>query len=148
MPNPDDGGYTPTRFQVYLNGKPVGGVYHKESNAQSFAGGVRTNHRNGDIEVVALDPDEDPKDVVIPGYPHKPGPSVNVSDTESKLPQPYHVIFGKLVLGFGDGEPLNIFSYVNATDIRRAMISDLTLDGTMPLEEAQRLVKVVQVGDG
>ena len=68
MPNPDDGGYTPHRFQVYINGNPFGPVFPTDGEAQAIAAEQRENCADCDIEIVALGDDQDPKYVVIPGY--------------------------------------------------------------------------------
>ena len=146
MVDTDGGGYSPTRFQVYLNGKPYGQVWTTSENANVFASGISSHRPDDNIEIVALGPDEDATHVVIPGFPHSKEKAVE-KDTPV-FPPYYHVIFGKLVLGFGDGKPLNLFDINYANQIRDALISDLTQDSTMPVKEAEGLVKVVKVGDG
>jgi len=66
-------------------------------------------------------------------------------DDTPVLPPYYHITFGKALLGFGDGAPINIFVKAHAQGIRGLLVADLIADGTMPKEEAESLVKVVQV---
>ena len=65
MTNPDDGGYTPHRFQVYVDGRPFGPVFPTDGEAQAVAAEQRDNCPGCDIEIVALADGQDPSSVVL-----------------------------------------------------------------------------------
>ena len=174
MPLTDDGGYAPHRFQVYQDGKPVGPVWPTNREAWAYASSKRESAPTADLEIVALSNDEDPNSVVIPSsdtpkpeavQTHwEPSPKtdsddlppnvtwaqhqgVKVSSNDPVLPPYYHILVGGTALGLGTNDPYNIFGKERAKSIRNLLIQDLLSDGTMPADEADRLVIVKTIGD-
>ena len=68
MSTQDDIGYTPHRFQVYVDGTPFGPVFPTDGEAQAVGAEQREICPRCDIEIVALGDDQDPNSVVIPGW--------------------------------------------------------------------------------
>ena len=61
-------------------------------------------------------------------------------------PQVYwRITVGGALVGLVDGGPINFFNEAYANDVRHSFIADLIDDGTMPLNEARSLVKVIEV---